>query len=105
MAFSEKLLGYVDEAMKTSTKNFETIAKDIKTHLSNMKYIKVYVAFEPTMQFQERIYRAFEIDQSEQYLDIVCDSSLVGGIKVVVDGKQYDETVDKIIYEKCNEQT
>ena len=102
LSFPEKLLAYIDELSKNSAKNFESITKDIKTYLSNMKYIKMYIPFEPSMQFQERIYRAIDIDQSDRYLDIVCDTSLVGGIKLVVDGKQYDETVDKIIYEKCH---
>lgn len=101
VTFPENLLKFVEEESKTSKKNFESIAKDIKIYLSNMKYIKVYVAFEPKMQLLERMFRAFKIEQTDRYLDVVCDKSLVGGVKVVFDGKQYDETVDKIIYEKC----
>jgi len=100
-SFPEELLIFFEAEMKNKNQNFENISKDIKVYLSNMKDIKLYMSFEPSKLLLSKILHAFDIQETDRYVEVICDESLVGGIKVVMDGKMYDETIDRSIYEKC----
>jgi hypothetical protein len=100
-ALPVSLVSYIESEMKKTNNNFDTVIKDIKISLNNMKYIKLYLPFEPTKRLQEKMIVAFDIPHTDRYVEVIKDESFVGGAKIVIDGKLYDHTIDKLIYEKC----
>ena len=85
------IVNYIKGEMSDKKIRYEEVVKDIKTYLRSLKDIKLYLPFDPSSIFLQKIYEFFGMNFPDRYLDIYIDTSLIAGVKVVIDGTLYDE--------------
>jgi hypothetical protein len=98
--FPLPLLQYFEAEQKSTGKSFEEISKVIKEYLTNMKDIKVYIAFKPTLLFLGRISEVLATIMPERFIEVVTEPSMIGGAKVVLDGRIYDNSLLTLLEKK-----
>ncbi len=75
----------------------EEALKNIRTYISTIKDIKIYLPFEPTALFRETILDLWSDLKPHRYLEIIVDPSLIAGVQVSIDGTYYDHSVNSSI--------
>lgn len=98
--FPLPLLEYFETELKRSGKSFEEISKETKEYLTNMKDIKVYIAFKPTLRFLGRISEVLAVVMPDRFIEVVTEPSMIGGAKVVLDGRMYDNSLLALLEKK-----
>ena len=90
----------VSKLLESDTK--ENVIKKIKETLAQIKFIELTMAIDPTQSFLSKIsdYLTSSLNQKVA-IDLKVDQKIIGGVKVMYDGKYYDGSLksklDKIL--------
>ncbi len=94
--FPPKLYDEVLIQQKQNSSSFEVVSKSIKQYLNSMNSIKVYIPFVASRQFIDEILKYFS-HLPNSYVELIVDQSIIGGVRVVISGRVFDESLDTII--------
>lgn len=100
--YPQDLLQLYPRESQVDTVLFRKTSNDIKRYLSEIKSIKLYLAFDPSKHFVEKILHYFDDLNPHMYVEIVVDETLIGGVRLAMNGQLYDESLDTLIDKKLS---
>ena len=93
----EKLFSLIEAEMAENKLGYEQAISNVKQYLSTLKDIKVYLAFEPSRRFREKVLDSLEHVFKTSVVEFVRDSSIIGGAKMAIDGKFFDKSLSSLL--------
>ncbi len=89
-------------AKLVSGQNKEEIIKKIKERLAQIKFVEITIAIDPSQEFIEKMVSMIKENINQNVaLDIKIDRSILGGARVIFEGKYHDGSLknklDKIL--------
>lgn len=90
---SPHLANTLESIISTEKKTLEEVKHDARSYLKSLKDIVVYTSFNPSKSFINNVSEMFPSLAKDHLFDFQVNKEIVGGVKIVIDGKVFDETL------------